>query len=265
MPCSKSTVRVAGPAGTHFVLTGELYSLDGAKVAIPAMREAGEIGADGSATVVLSAAVAAPRLWSAEKPNLYYVFYRLSDGNQTIVERVQDRIGFRKVELEEGRVHGQRRARQVRRGLPPRGIHALRPRHDRSVLENGLHPHEGLQHQRHSHRPLQPRGAILGVVRRDRLLCPGRDTRLLDLKRGPRRFADVGLHSACQGDRRPGQEPPLRRRLEMRQRKRLRSEQPGPVRLREGPRPHPPGLHLPTEPGQEPQDRLRGLPLSQDR
>ena len=29
----KSTVRVAGPAGAHFVLTGELYSLDGAKVA----------------------------------------------------------------------------------------------------------------------------------------------------------------------------------------------------------------------------------------
>ena len=43
----------------------------------------------------------APKLWSAEKPNLYYVFYRLSDGNQT-VERVQDRIGFRKIELEKG-------------------------------------------------------------------------------------------------------------------------------------------------------------------
>ena len=43
----------------------------------------------------------APKLWSAEKPNLYYAFYRLSDGNQT-VERVQDRIGFRKVELKKG-------------------------------------------------------------------------------------------------------------------------------------------------------------------
>ena len=99
----KSTVRVAGPAGAHFVLTGELYTLDGAKVAMPAMSQAGEIGADGSATVDLSAPVTAPKLWSAEKPNLYYVFYRLSDGNQT-VERVQDRIGFRKVETQEGRV-----------------------------------------------------------------------------------------------------------------------------------------------------------------
>jgi beta-galactosidase len=97
----KSAVRVAGPAGAHFVVSGELYSLDGAKAAIPAMSQAGEIGADGSATVNLTAPVTAPKLWNAEKPNLYYVFYRLSDGNQT-VERVQDRIGFRKVEMKGG-------------------------------------------------------------------------------------------------------------------------------------------------------------------
>ena len=97
----KSTVRVAGPAGAHFVLTGELRTLDGAKVDLPAMSQAGDIGGDGSATVVLSAPVTAPKLWSAEKPNLYYVFYRLSDGSRS-VERVQDRIGFRKVELKNG-------------------------------------------------------------------------------------------------------------------------------------------------------------------
>jgi beta-galactosidase len=97
----KSTVRVIGTAGAHFVLTCDLYSLDGTKVATPAMSQAGDIGADGSATVALSAPVTAPKLWNAEKPNLYYVFYRLSDGNQT-VERVQDRIGFRKVELKTG-------------------------------------------------------------------------------------------------------------------------------------------------------------------
>jgi beta-galactosidase len=97
----KSTLRVAGPAGAHFILSGELYSLDGVKVAIPAASQAGDIGPDGSATVVLSAPVTAPKLWSAEKPNLYYVFYRLADGSQT-VERVQDRIGFRKIELKNG-------------------------------------------------------------------------------------------------------------------------------------------------------------------
>ena len=65
------------------------------------MSQTADIGADGSATIELAAPVAAPKLWSAEKPNLYYVFYRLSDGNKT-VERVQDRIGFRKVEIKDG-------------------------------------------------------------------------------------------------------------------------------------------------------------------
>jgi len=97
----KSTVRVTGPPGAHFSLTGELYSLDGAKVSLTAMRQAADIGADGFATVVLTAPVVAPKLWSAEKPNLYYVFYSLSDGKRA-VERVQDRIGFRKVEIKGG-------------------------------------------------------------------------------------------------------------------------------------------------------------------
>jgi beta-galactosidase len=122
----KSTVRVAGPAGAHFVLTGELFTLDGAKVALkylPAREDvpplgdmpvlgnlfrrpdgsrSGNIGPDGTATVTIAAGVTAPKLWSAEKPNLYYVFYRLSDGGQKVVERVQDRIGFRKVEMKGG-------------------------------------------------------------------------------------------------------------------------------------------------------------------
>jgi beta-galactosidase len=96
-----STVRVTGPAGAHFNLAAELYTLDGAKVPLPAMSKAANIGADGFASVVLTAPVAAPKLWSAEKPNLYYVFYSLSDGKRA-VERVQDRIGFRKVELKGG-------------------------------------------------------------------------------------------------------------------------------------------------------------------
>ena len=60
-------------AQRNIVVTGELYSLDGAKVTTPAMSQAGDIGADGAATVNLSANVTAPKLWNAEKPNLYYV------------------------------------------------------------------------------------------------------------------------------------------------------------------------------------------------
>jgi beta-galactosidase/beta-glucuronidase len=99
----KSAVRVVGPPGAPFTVTCELYNLDGTRVAVPAMSQSGEIGDDtnASATVNLSGLVTAPKLWNAEKPNLYYVFYRLSDGTKT-VERVQDRIGFRKIELKNG-------------------------------------------------------------------------------------------------------------------------------------------------------------------
>ena len=47
----KSTVRVTGPAGAHFVVTGDLYNLDRTKVTTPAMSQAADIGADGTATV----------------------------------------------------------------------------------------------------------------------------------------------------------------------------------------------------------------------
>jgi beta-galactosidase len=97
-----TTVRIAGTAGAHFTLTGELRSLDGARVVLPAMKQAADLDTNGSATVILTAPVKAPKLWSAEKPNLYYVFYRLTDDNQTVVERVQDRIGFRQIGLTNG-------------------------------------------------------------------------------------------------------------------------------------------------------------------
>ena len=115
----KSTVRVAGPAGAHFNLAGELYSLDGAKVPLPAMSQAGDIGADGSATVSLTAPVTAPKLWSAEKPNLYYVFYRLSDGNRPWSASRTASASARS-RSKSGVMHGQRRARQIHRRLPPR-------------------------------------------------------------------------------------------------------------------------------------------------
>ena len=67
---------------------------------MPAMRQRRNCGADGAGTVLLQAAVKAPKLWSAEKPNLYYVVLRLDSGGQT--ERVQERFGFRKIENRNG-------------------------------------------------------------------------------------------------------------------------------------------------------------------
>ena len=40
----------------------------------------------------------APKLWSAEKPNLYYVVFQLTSGGKP-VERVEQRFGFRQIEI----------------------------------------------------------------------------------------------------------------------------------------------------------------------
>jgi beta-galactosidase/beta-glucuronidase len=96
----KTSVRVAGEAGASFTLAGELYRFDGRKVSIPSMRQSGAFDANGAATIALEAPVKSPKLWSAEKPNLYYVLLRLDSGGGT--ERVQERFGFRKVENRQG-------------------------------------------------------------------------------------------------------------------------------------------------------------------
>ena len=219
----KSTVRVAGPAGAHFNLAGELYSLDGAKVALPAMSQAGDIGADGFATVVLSAPVAAPKLWSAEKPNLYYVFYSLSDGKQT-VERVQDRIGFRKVEIKGGVL--------MVNGVPVKFTgtcrheefltfgHALTEKvwqTDIALMKAANINAIRTSHYNHAARFLE--------------LCDEAGFYVLDEMPScwvageiQRPHPPMGLPFPRQGNPGPRQEPRLRRGLELRQRKRLRHQ-----------------------------------------
>jgi beta-galactosidase len=93
-----ATVQVKGPAGTGFQATGHLFTLGGKPVETAEMKQAGKIADDGTAALQFDTPVAAPQLWSAEKPNLYYVVYTLKSGN-TGVERVQERFGFRKIEI----------------------------------------------------------------------------------------------------------------------------------------------------------------------
>lgn len=90
-------VQVMGTAGQAVVVTGRLVSADGKATAVQLAGQ-GSIGADGSTNVSLNAPVAAPKLWSAEKPNLYYVVLELSVGGK-IVERVEQRFGFRQIEI----------------------------------------------------------------------------------------------------------------------------------------------------------------------
>ena len=60
------------------------------------MTASGVVNADGKARLNFNQKVPAPRLWSAEKPNLYYLVVACGD------ERVQQRFGFRQVEMRDG-------------------------------------------------------------------------------------------------------------------------------------------------------------------
>ncbi len=93
----QTRVQVMGTPGQVVTLAGQLVGSDGAPSGVR-LSGRGTIGADGTTSVSLSAPVAAPRLWSAEKPNLYYVVLELSSGSKP-VERVQQKFGFRQIDI----------------------------------------------------------------------------------------------------------------------------------------------------------------------
>jgi beta-galactosidase len=104
---AQSSDRLIGHAEAPIGVRAELFEMDGSKVSIPAMQASGEIGADGVANLTLSAPVQSPKLWSAEKPNLYYIVFSVYDaGPKTRIrvqfEQTQERFGFRKIENRNG-------------------------------------------------------------------------------------------------------------------------------------------------------------------
>ena len=92
-----AAVQVQGTAGETVEVTGKLFGGDGKPTAIQ-MTGQGQVGADGGATIALTTPVSAPKLWSAEKPNLYYVVFEIKQGGIT-VERVEQRFGFKQIEI----------------------------------------------------------------------------------------------------------------------------------------------------------------------
>lgn len=92
-------VRVAGTPGQTVAVTGELFSADGRPAGV-SVSGSGRLQADGAARIALSAPAPAPALWSAEKPNLYYVVFSLTS-NGELLERVQQRFGFRQIEVKD--------------------------------------------------------------------------------------------------------------------------------------------------------------------
>jgi len=99
----KAAVQIAGTAGESVSLTGDLC--DARTLAKTGVTISGQatLAADGTAVITLSAPVTAPALWSAEKPNLYYLVMQLSrDGK--LVEEVEQRFGFRQIDFTNNQV-----------------------------------------------------------------------------------------------------------------------------------------------------------------
>lgn len=90
-------VEINGTPGGEFNLSAAVVDVHGKPLPERLYGKA-IIGADGAGSALLNAKIKGPRLWSAEKPNLYYLVVNLSRGS-TPIERTEQRFGFRQVEI----------------------------------------------------------------------------------------------------------------------------------------------------------------------
>ncbi|WP_171109397.1 MULTISPECIES: glycoside hydrolase family 2 TIM barrel-domain containing protein [unclassified Streptomyces] len=98
-----------GGAGRYTVET-QLYDERGHPVWSRPLEQAVDVTAVGEdATVRAARAVPAPRLWSAEHPNLYTAVLRLRDPRGKVIETLSHRVGFREFALKDGlmRINGK--------------------------------------------------------------------------------------------------------------------------------------------------------------
>ncbi len=98
----RANVRNYGKRGvTGYTLEAALF--DGnQRVSESATRVAVEAGNE--IVLELEQAVANPRKWSAEEPNLYMLLLTLKDGRGRVLEVQQCNVGFRQVEIRDGRI-----------------------------------------------------------------------------------------------------------------------------------------------------------------
>lgn len=94
--------KAAGRRGGRAAVEMTLYDRDGKAVA--SQRAAAAVDGKAEAAVKLGAEVASPRKWSAEIPNLYTVVVALKDGAGRTTEVASARVGFRQVEITDGRL-----------------------------------------------------------------------------------------------------------------------------------------------------------------
>ncbi len=96
----KAKVKVVGSAGAKVGVVGQVYTIDNRPVG-PKFSAQAKLGSDGSAVISNEVNISKPKLWSAEKPNLYYVVVKLTPGSG-VAERVEQRFGFRQIEIKNG-------------------------------------------------------------------------------------------------------------------------------------------------------------------
>jgi beta-galactosidase len=95
----EASVSVSGPPGSTIGVSGTLTDIQGKPTGVRLTGTA-QIGDDGTGVLALSAPVQRPKLWSAEKPSLYYLVLDLTQDGKT-VERVEQRFGFRQVTIQD--------------------------------------------------------------------------------------------------------------------------------------------------------------------
>ncbi|MER6287810.1 glycoside hydrolase family 2 TIM barrel-domain containing protein [Streptomyces sviceus] len=97
-----------GTAGRYTVET-QLYDSGGHAVWSRPLQQAVALAAGDEATVQAAKAVPAPKLWSAEHPNLYTAVLRLRDPAGKVIETLSHRVGLREFALKDGlmRINGR--------------------------------------------------------------------------------------------------------------------------------------------------------------
>ncbi|MFI9819625.1 glycoside hydrolase family 2 TIM barrel-domain containing protein [Streptomyces sp. NPDC052013] len=88
--------------GGKYTVDTMLYDAGGHPVWPRPLRQSAAVPAGGEATVTAARAVPAPKLWSAEHPNLYTAVLRLRDPAGKVIETLSHRTGFREFALKDG-------------------------------------------------------------------------------------------------------------------------------------------------------------------
>ncbi|WP_030662067.1 glycoside hydrolase family 2 TIM barrel-domain containing protein [Streptomyces cellulosae] len=98
-----------GTGGGRYSVETQLYDDGGHPVWSRPLQQAVELGAGDETTVQAAKPVPAPRLWSAEHPNLYTAVLRLRDPAGQVIETLSHRVGLREFALRDGlmRINGK--------------------------------------------------------------------------------------------------------------------------------------------------------------